>query len=155
MSSIVPALKDRAILAAWIVGLVLAASLVWSLTFYFRLNILMNATNRALVAVEDTRRLSEPLPRAFQTRELLGGWYTLAGSDSLFLVFAIMRDGILAPHGAEISAEGRIVEMIPLGNHARQVMDRIPQGLIDVYARRIESAVALRLETIVPGMEAR
>ena len=155
MSSIVPALKDRAILAAWIVGLVLAASLLWSLTFSFRLNVLMHAANRALAAVEDTRRLSEPLPRAFQTGELLGGWYTLAGSDSLFLVFAIMRDGILAPHGVEISAEGQIVEMVPLGNHARQIVDRIPQGLIDVYVRRIESTVALHREAIVAGMGAR
>jgi len=155
LSGIVPALKDRAILAAWIVGLVLVASLIWSFTFYFRLHVLMHATNRALVAVEDTRRLSEPLPRVLQTRELLGGWYTLERSDSLFLVFAIMRDGILAPHGAEISAEGQIVEMIPLGNHARQVVDRIPQGLIDVYARRIESAVALHRDAVVLGMEAR
>jgi len=135
----VPALKDRAILAGWIVGLVLVASLAWSLTFGFRLNVLMRAANRALVAVEDTRRLSEPLPRAFQTREFLGGWYTVAGSDSLFLVFAIMRDGILVPHGAEVSAEGRVLEMVPLGYHARQVADRLPRGLVDVYARRIEA----------------
>ena len=139
MNKIVPALKDRAILAGWIVGLVVVASLIWSLTFSFRLNVLMHAVNRALVAVEDTRRLSEPLPRTFQTRELLGGWYALAGSDSLFFVFAIMRDGILVPYGAEVSAEGHILEMIPLGYHARQLVDRIPQGLIDVYARRIET----------------
>jgi len=142
LNSIVPALKDRAILAGWIVGLVAVASLIWSLTFSFRLNVLMHATNRALAAVEDTRRLSEPLPRGFQTRELLGGWYTVAGSDSLFLVFAIMRDGILVPHGAEVSAEGQILEMFPLGYHARQVAARLPGGLVDVYARRIEAVFA-------------
>jgi len=142
LSSMIPALKDRAILAGWIVGLVLAASLAWSLTFPFRLNALMHAANRALVAVEDTRRLYRPLPRASQTRELLGGWYAIAGSDSVFFVFAIMRDGVLVPYGAEVSGEGRIVEMIPLGHHARHASDRIPRGLIDVYARRIESAFA-------------
>jgi len=142
MSSIVPALRDRAILAGWIVGLVLAASLIWSFTFSFRLNVLMHATNRALAASQDVRWLDEPLPREFQTRELLGAWYTLADSDSLFFVFAIMRDGILVPYGAEISAEGRILEMVPLGYHARQVMDGIPRGLIDVYARRIEYVFA-------------
>ena len=136
----IPALKDRAILAGWILGLVLVASVAWSLTFSFRLNVLMNATNRALAAAEDTRRLDEPLPRSSQTRELLGGWFSVAGSDSLFFVFAIMRDGVLIPHGAEVSGDGRIVEMIPLGNHARHAVDRVPQGLIDVYARRIESA---------------
>ncbi|MCL2192384.1 MAG: hypothetical protein FWB78_03175 [Treponema sp.] len=142
MNSIVPALKDRAILAGWIVGLVLAASLIWSFSFSFRLHVLMHATNRALIGMDDTRLLNAPLPRAFQTRELLGGWYTLVGSDSLFLVFAIMRDGILVPHGAEVSADGQILELIPLGYHAWQVLDRIPQGLIDVYARRIEYAFA-------------
>ena len=143
MSIAVPAaLKDRAILAGWIVGLVLAAALAWSLTFPFRLNVLMNATNRALAASEDSRRLSEPLPSAFQTRELFGGWYALDGSDSLFFVFAIMRDGILVPHGAEVSAMGQIVEMVPLGSHARQAADRIPRGIFDVHARRIETAFA-------------
>lgn len=142
MSSMIPALKDRAILAGWIVGLVLVASLAWSLTFSFRLNVLMHATNRALVAAEDTRRLLAPLPRSSQTRELLGGWYVLAGSDSLFFVFAIMRDGVLVPHGAEVSGEGQIVEMIPLGHHARHAADSIPRGLIEVYARRVESAFA-------------
>ena len=142
MNGIIPALKDRAILAAWVVGLVLIASLIWSLSFSLRLNVLMNATNSALVAANDARRLSEPLPRPFQTRELMGSWYAIAGSDSLFFVFAVIRDGVLVPHGAEVSAEGQIVEMIPLGNHARQVADRLPGGLLDVYARRIESVFA-------------
>jgi len=147
LNSLIPALKDRAVLAAWIVGLVLVASVIWSLTFSFRLNVLMHATNRALAAAEDTRRLSGPCPVLFRTRDILGGWYTIAGSDSRFFVFAVMRDGILVPHGAEISAEGQIVEMVPLGSHARQVVDRIPRGMIDVYARRIESVFA----SAIPG----
>jgi len=140
MASIVPALKDRAVLAGWILGIALVAALAWSLTFSLRLNALMHAANRALAAAEDTRRLSAPLPGALQPRELLGAWYSVEGSDSLFFVFAIMRDGILAPHGAEVTPQGRIVEMVPLGSHARQVADRIPRGAADVYARRIESS---------------
>jgi hypothetical protein len=70
----------------------------------------------------------------------LGCWYRVSGTDSLFFVFSIMRGGILVPCGAEISANGKLVEVIPLGGHARQVMSQIPQGMIQVYVRRIESA---------------
>jgi len=142
LKNMVPALKDRGILAAWIVGPVLAAALIWSLTFPFRLNVLMNAANRALVASEDTRRLYGPCPDLSGTRGMLGGWYLVADSDSRFFVFAIMREGVLVPHGAEVSPEGLVVDMVPLGSHARQAADRVPPGLIEVYARRIESAFA-------------
>jgi len=141
-SSIVPALKDRAILAGWIAGLALAVALLWSLTLPMRLGVLMDAANGALASAGDPRRLSGHSPRQFQRGELLGGWYYLAGSDSRFFVFAIMRDGILVPHGAEVCAEGRVVEMVPLGGHARQSADRIPQGFFDAHARRIEAAFA-------------
>lgn len=144
MGSLVPALKDRAVLAGWIAGLALAAVLAWSLTFTVRMNALMNASNRALAAVEDARRLYAPLPRAYQSRGPLGGWYSLAGSDSLFFVFAVMRDGILVPHGAEVGPDGRVAEVVPLGAHARQLAGGIPGGVLEAYVRRIESSPAAR-----------
>jgi len=142
MKDMTSALKDRAVLAGWIAALVLIASLLWSLSFPFRVNCLMRSTNKVLIAMNDHRRLIDPVLHPVAKPAPLGCWYRVYESDSLFVVFVIMREGILVPCGAEISGQGEIVEIIPLGNHARQVMDQIPQGLIQVYVPRIESAAA-------------
>jgi len=135
-------LKDRMIFAGWVAALILIAALLWSFSFPFRADCLMNATNKILIAMEDHRHLAAPLLRPSAGSSPLGCWYRLYQSDSLFYVFAIMREGILVPCGAEISEQGEVVEIIPLGNHARQIIDQIPPGLIQVYVRRIESAAA-------------
>ena len=142
MFKIAPALKDKAIFLGWIAGLVLVASLIWTLSFSFRALRLMHSTNRILAAMEDSRRLDAPLHRPFSVQVPLGFWYSLDGGDSLFFVFAIMHNGILVPCGVEISSRGELASIIPLGSHARRAMGRLPQGLVQVYARRIESAVA-------------
>jgi hypothetical protein len=57
-----------------------------------------------------------------------------------------MKDGILVPCGAEVAGNGTVTEIIPLGSHAGQAMPQIPQGLINVYIRRIESAATAMTE---------
>jgi hypothetical protein len=143
MNGLTQAVKDRALFLGWVAGLVLIAALLWSISFPFRSLCLMNSTNKSLVAMNDERRLSAPLlhPAGAGT-DPLGCWYHLSGSDSLFFVFTIMREGILVPCGAEIAENGKLVDIIPLGSHARQVMNQIPPGLVQVYVRRIESAAA-------------
>ena len=144
MTVLVSSLKDRAVLLGWIAGLVLAATLLWSLSFPFRSACLMRSANKSLIETGDERRLSAPLPRPVKGQFPLGCWYTLEGSESLFFVFTVMRDGIFVPCGAEISGEGKVTGIVPLGSHARQVMDYIPRGVIDVYRHRIEYALAGR-----------
>jgi len=141
MTNLTVLLRDRAILAGWIAGLVLIASLLWSLSFPFRAFCLMRSTNKVLIAMEDSRRLIAPLPHS-STPASLGCWYRLSGSgdSALFYVFALVQGGILVPCGAEISGKGEVLEIIPLGSHARQIMNRIPPGLIQLYVRRIETA---------------
>jgi hypothetical protein len=141
MNNFIPTLKDRAVFLGWIAGLVLVASLLWSFSFSFRAACLMKGTNKTLTAMGDKRRLSAPLSNPYAMPVPMGCWYSLSESGSLFFVFTIMREGILVPCGAEISQEGKVVEIIPLGNHARQVMDRMPRTLIQIYINRIESAV--------------
>jgi hypothetical protein len=46
----------------------------------------------------------------------------------------------MIPCGAEITQEGRVAEIIPIGHHARQVFERLPPGTISMYTRRIEEA---------------
>jgi len=142
MNDLTSVLKDKAIFVGWIAGLTLVAALLWSFSFPFRSFCLMRSTNRVFIAMDDSRRLVAPLPRPVAGPVPLGCWYRLNESDSLFMVFSIMQGGILVPCGAEISESGEIVEIIPLGSHARQVMDRIPPNLIQIYSRRIEAVAA-------------
>ena len=133
-------LKDRAVLCGWIAGLTVLALVLWSLTFNFRSAHLMRSTNKVLASMEDQRVLSTPLPRPAANHIPLGSWYHIAGTNAMFAVFTIMHNGILVPCGAEISANGKVIDVIPLGNLARSVMDRIPKGLIQIYIRHLEAS---------------
>ena len=141
MKNLTVVLKDRAILAGWIAGLILIASLLWSLSFPFRAFCLMRSANRVLIAMDDPRRLVAPLSHSSGNPVSLGCWYRLSDSGSLFYVFTLVQGGILVPCGAEISEAGKVIDIIPLGSHARQMMSRTPQGLIQMYIHRIESTV--------------
>ena len=140
MTNLTVVLKDRAILLGWIAGLILIASLLWSLSFPFRAFCLMRSTNKVFIVMNDSRRLAAPLSQPSGGPVSLGCWYRLTGSGSLFYVFTLVQGGILVPCGAEISEDGKVTEIIPLGSHARQIMSRIPPGLIQLYIRRIEAA---------------
>jgi hypothetical protein len=154
MTNLTVVFKDRAILAGWIAGLVLIASLLWSLSFPFRAFCLMRSTNKVLITMDDSRRLIAPLTHSAPVPASLGCWYRLSGSDSadsFFYVFALVQGGILVPCGAEISGKGEVLDIIPLGSHARQIMKRIPPGLIQMYVRRIESAAVVVAAGIPQG----
>jgi hypothetical protein len=139
-----PRIRDDAIFIGWIAGLLVAASLIWSLTRPLQTRYLMRAVNRALTAREDTRRLAAPVDRYAVSTNPIGVWYTMLNSDSGIFVFTIMRDGALVPCLAELSPEGRIRELIPLSGSSEQVLDHIPRSIVDVYIRRIEAAAAER-----------
>jgi hypothetical protein len=157
MNGLTHVLKDRAILVAWIAGLALIASLLWFLSFPFRSVCLMNSTNKILASMDNDgsgapmKLLSAPVLRPFSGPAPLGCWYRVSDSNSLFYVFALMHGGILVPCGAEISEEGEVTGIIPLGNHAQQVMKRIPQGLVQVYAQRIESSAVAVTDSLTRG----
>ena len=137
-------MKDRLILLGWFAGLLLAVSLAWSFSFSYRSASLMRSVNKALEAAGDTRALFSPLPRGGTRPMPMGFWYRLYESNSLFFIFVIMNEGILVPCGVEINEDGKAVDIVPLGSHARQLIGRIPQGVIQVYLRRIESAASDR-----------
>jgi len=152
MKKLSPTVKDRLILLGWIAGLALAASLAWSLSYNYRAGLLMRSVNRALAAAGDKRAVVSHLPGRSGKQAVagfapgfpapMGLWYGLYDSDSLFFVFVIMNEGILVPCGVEIGRDGKAAGMVPLGGHARQVIGRIPNGVIRVYLSRIEAAAA-------------
>jgi hypothetical protein len=38
-----------------------------------------------------------------------------------------------------LDSQGKVDRLIPLGNHGKQIFDRIPQGILKIYIRRIEA----------------
>ena len=149
MITIAPALKDKAILLGWITGLLLAAILLWALSFNFRSMRLMHTANRILVSMNDERRLAAPVSPPVAGPVPIGNWYRLAeptDADSWFFVFVIMWNGILVPCGAQVNTDGQVTDILPLGSHAKKVIDRIPQGIMHMYINRIESAVIRGIE---------
>jgi hypothetical protein len=141
VKELIPVLKDRAIFLGWVAGLAIICVMLWSFTYSFRATCLMRSTNKVLISMIDERRLIAPLRRPPASPAPLGCWYSMHNSNSLFFVFTIMREGILVPCGAEISEKGEVT-IIPLGSHARQLFERIPQSIIQVYIHRIESSGA-------------
>jgi hypothetical protein len=135
-------LKDSAIRAAWILGLLLAGWLLWSLTEGPRDRELGRRVNRILVtraeaftlgATPVKNRRSLPLGTEFTLRSPEGG--PVQGS---FLVFPLVSGGTALSCGALIDSQGRVERLIPLGTHAEQIFERIPVGILNVYIRRIE-----------------
>lgn len=144
MSGAAPELKDRAIFLGWLAGLLLAGLLLWSLTQSLQARYLLRAVNRALIAQSDTRRLAAPLGRRPIAVNPMGVWYSMLDTDTGMFVFALMWDGILIPCGAVFSREGNVAELVPLSGHAQQLLSRLPQGIVGMYVRRIEAALAER-----------
>ncbi|MDR1576572.1 MAG: hypothetical protein LBS37_11250 [Treponema sp.] len=140
-----PALKDRAIFLAWIAGILLAGMLLWSLTQPFQARALLRAVNKMFISMEDSRRLSAPLGRRPISANPMGVWYSTLDSGTNMFVFAIMWDGILIPCGALVSPEGKVAELLPLTEHARRLLDRLPpKSVVQMYVRRVEAAAAKR-----------
>jgi hypothetical protein len=131
--------KDTAILGAWIGGLILAGILLWVLTGSLRDRGLLQAANRSLAAQKETVRLAEPLPRRLSGREPLGRRFSLEDSAGSILIFPLLNGGAALPVGALLDARGKVDRLIPLGSHGKQIFDRIPQGILKLYIRRIEA----------------
>jgi hypothetical protein len=144
MSGAAPEFRDKAVFLGWIAGLLLAGLLLWSLTQSLQARYLLRAVNRVLIFREDTRRLAAPLNVRSLSAAPLGVWYSMIDSDSAMFVFALMWDGMLIPCGALVTTEGQVTDLIPLSGSAGQLLDRIPQRIIEIYIRRVEAAAAER-----------
>jgi hypothetical protein len=75
-----------------------------------------------------------------------GSWWTMRDSESLAVVFPVIRDGIYAPFLGIIAADGT-VEFVPLSRNAEVLYKRLLPGMMDVYSRRLHIAA----EKVVMG----
>jgi hypothetical protein len=136
-------LKNTALCAAWIGGLLLAGWLLWFFTESPREQALARRINGILAERGESFALSG-IPIKNQRRLPLGAEFTLTagGGDPLggsFLVFPLISDGGSLSCGALIDPQGRVERLIPLGIHAEQAFDRVPVGILNAYIRRIET----------------
>jgi len=132
--------KDKAILTAWVTGVLLIISLIWVFSQPLQSRYLMRTVNSVFISNNDARRLVSPIPRMTDNANLLGYWYSMNNSQDKMFVFVVFQDGILIPLGAVISDDGNVNELIPLSAHAVQVFDSIPKSILNIYIRRIETA---------------
>jgi len=132
-------LKDKAILLGWITGLLIFISLLWILTQPLQAHYILRTVNSSLIAANDSRRVISYSGYNGRKAGLLGYWYLMHNSADQMFVFAIFKDGILVPLGAVTSTDGKVKEIIPLSEHAVQVMDNLPQSILQMYAARIEA----------------
>jgi len=140
-----PSSKELLLFSTWIAGLILIAGLAWFFTQPVRNSALINAVNRSLEQSGDARRLGEPLSAAsipFGASKA-GFWFTVQESSSFprqtyALVFTLFSGGAFFPCAAVLTLEGEVIELIPLGVHARSVFSRVPDEVLRLYTRRIE-----------------
>ena len=133
-------MKDKAVLFAWIAGILLLISVLWIISQSAQTHYLLRAVNNVFINNNDSRRLSVYMQQKPQKTGLFGHWYLMNNSDYKMFVFAIFNNGILIPLGAIISADGAVQEVLPLSAHAVQVFDILPASILQIYISRIEEA---------------
>ncbi|MCL2601725.1 MAG: hypothetical protein FWD91_02810 [Treponema sp.] len=135
-------LKDAAIFAGWIAGLILIAGLAWFFTQPVRGRVILASVNNVLERSSDPRRLAAPITTALQPTgaSRAGLWFAAANrtsEKSFIFIFAFIAEGTFFPCAAVVSARGEVQEFIPLSVHGERVLRRISPGIQDVYKRRI------------------
>jgi len=132
-------LKDKAVLFAWVAGLLIIISVIWILTQPVQSYYLMRSVNNIFINNNDSRRLTESIRVKSEKANLLGYWYGMHNTTDRMFIFSVFQDGILVPLGAIVSDGGKVNEIIPLSAHAAQVFDALPESILQMYTIRIES----------------
>ena len=141
------ALKDKAVLLGWIFGLLIMISIIWIVSRPIQAFYLLRTVNSVFINNNDTRRVAKYLPNKSGKTDPLGYWYSMyEDSSKSFFVFTVFQDGILVPLGAIISNNGSVEEIIPLSAHAAQIFEKIPESILQMYTKRIESNVKAVIE---------
>jgi hypothetical protein len=133
-------LKDKAILACWVMGIIILISIIWVPSQRIQANFLMRTINNVLVNSSDSRRVSEFIQKKPVKPGLFGYWYSINNSVNQMFVFTVFQDGILVPLGAIVSSDGSVDEVIPLSSHAVQIFNNIPQRVLQIYISKIEAS---------------
>jgi len=128
------------LLSAWIGAVFIIGGSLWFFTQNYRTRLLVDTINKILVEYHGIT--VEALPGIYSApASVLGGqWFKVSdSSDSIFL-FTILRYGITASCAALIDSNGRVKNIIPLSDNARQLSEGLPLPVYDFYVYRIEQS---------------
>jgi hypothetical protein len=137
----VSGLKDLGVFIGWLMGIFLLGGLLWYGTQHARANVMIRSVNTVLDALDDPRRLKDPL--SFRSIQEQGGRFSLVGTNGRAVVFSIITEGTFVPFVAMISPEGKVEELVPLTDNPGYVWERLTPGTITIHTRRIEAEEAL------------
>jgi hypothetical protein len=137
---------DKGLALAWCGIFSLILLLVFLLSADVRTRLMENEVNKALLQKGDNRSLDAPITPWLMdgTAMQLGSWWTLSGSETIAVVFPVIRDGIFAPFLAIIETTGvettGAIELIPLTRNAAALHERLAPGVMDFYTNRLQKA---------------
>jgi len=134
-------LKDKAVLMGWIAGLLMLISLIWILSQQAQAHYLLRSINNVFINNNDERRVINYIQKKPGKTGLMGYWYSMYNTKENMFVFTLFKDGILVPLGAIVSETGNVQEIIPLSAHAVQIFNNLPQSILQIYIRRIETSL--------------
>jgi hypothetical protein len=142
LRDIPPEVRQTGLLAAWIFGLLLAGGLLLLFTQPLRNQAMSRSVNRLLLAEGREIRLGEALTgNALPAKAArLGTWFSLERGPGRAVIFPVISYGAQVPFLGLVSPDGRVESLIPLGNSAARVAERLSPGVRGLYIRRIEAA---------------
>jgi hypothetical protein len=132
--------KAAIIFSGWIVGILVVGGLLWFFTEDFRDDRVIRTINAILINNNDDRRLQSGLPDDNTSGTFFQNYqrFSLLGSGGTVVVATAYHSSIPFVFAAFIDQNGNIYDILPLGNHSVQVMERIDQKNLDVYTIHIE-----------------
>jgi hypothetical protein len=148
---------DRGLALFWCGVFSLMVLLLFLLSAGFRLRLMENEVNKALLQQGINRSVDAPITpwRMDGPAMQLGSWWTMRGSENIAVAFLVIRDGIFAPFLAIIGVTGTgatgTIELIPLTKNAAAIHERLAPGVVDFYTSRLQRAA----EKVIQGKTAK
>jgi hypothetical protein len=134
-------IRDKAVLLGWVAGLLMLISLIWIFSQPVQAHYLLRSINNVFIYNNDERRVINYLKKGHGKTGLIGYWFSMYNTKENMFVFTVFKDGILVPLGAIVSDTGNVQEIIPLSAHAVQIINSLPQSILQMYIRRIEASL--------------
>ncbi len=135
-----PAVKDTAVFAAWILGILFLGGLLWYFSQDFVENRMLRKVNAVLINNNDGRRAVSALPNGSESDTPFQKYrrFSLYNSSENVTVVTMYNHTVPAVFAVFINSNGEMYDILPLDNHSAQVMGRIEQKKLDAYKIHIE-----------------
>lgn len=135
-----PVIKDTAVFAAWILGILFLGSILWYISQDFIENRMLRKVNAVLINNNDVRRLVSVLPNGSKSGTPFQKYqrFSVLHSSESAVVVTIYYNTVPAVFAVFINSNGEVHEFLPLDKHSVQVMGRIEQTKLDAYKIHVE-----------------